>query len=94
MCDAIYTFNTQQAFKKIKYGRFSNILHLLKNGGKSGSFAAPFEQHLKSTMSRKYLRKCMTFKLVNQLKSIGAMKIFTKPYCNLCVEKCLTILKS
>ena len=35
----------------------------------------------------------MTFKVVNQIKPIRAIKIFTKPNCNLCMEKHLTILK-
>ena len=32
MCDAIYIGNTQQTFKKIMDGHFSDILRLLKNG--------------------------------------------------------------
>ena len=35
----------------------------------------------------------MTFKVVNQLNLIGAMKTFTKKYCNLCIQECLKILK-
>ena len=35
----------------------------------------------------------MTFKVVNQLNPIGAMKAFTKPDCNIYMEECLTILK-
>ena len=35
----------------------------------------------------------MTFKVLNQLNIIFAMKIFKKPNCNLCMEECLTILK-
>ena len=35
----------------------------------------------------------MTFKVVKQLNQIGAMKTFTKPDCNLCMEERLTILK-
>ena len=35
----------------------------------------------------------MTFKVVNNLILIGAMKTFTKPDCKLCMEECLTILK-
>ena len=35
----------------------------------------------------------MTFKVVKQINSIGAMKNFMKPNCNLCMEECLTILK-
>ena len=60
-------------------GHFSDILSLLKNGQKLESFAAHFEQHFKATMSRTDLRKYTTFKLVNQLNPIGAMKTITKP---------------
>ena len=45
MCDAIYIGNTQQTFKKRMDGHFSDLLCLLKNGQKSDSFAAHFEQH-------------------------------------------------
>ena len=93
MCDAIYIDNTQQPFKKRMDGRFSNILHLLKNGQKSDSFAAHFEQHFNSTTPRTDPRKYMTFKVVKQLNQIGAMKTFTKPNCKLCMEERLTILK-
>ena len=91
-CDAIYIGNTQHTFKKMD-GNFSDLLFLLKNVQKSDSFAAHFEQHFNTTMSRTYLRKYMTFKVVNQLNPIGAMKTFTKPNCNLCMEERLTILK-
>ena len=57
------------------------------------SFAAHFEQHFNAAKSRTYLRKYMMFKLVKQLNPIGAMKTFTKPNCNLCMEERLTILK-
>ena len=55
-------------------GHFFNILHLLKNG-KLDSFAAHFEQPFNSTISRTDLRKCMTFKVINHINLIGAMKI-------------------
>ena len=84
MCDAIYIGKTQQTFKKRMDGHFSDLLRLLKNGQKSDSFAAHFEQHFNTTTPRKYLRKYMTFKVVKQLNQIGAMKTFTKPNCNLC----------
>ena len=35
----------------------------------------------------------MTFKVVKQLYPIGAMKTFTKPKCNICMQERLTILK-
>ena len=64
-----------------------------KNGQKSDSFAAHFVHHFNNTTSRTDLRKCMTFKEINQLNPIGAMKIFTKPNCNLCMQERLTIMK-
>ena len=57
------------------------------------SFAAHSEQHFNTTTSRTDLRKYMTFKVVKQLSPIGAMKTFTQPNCNLCMEESLTILK-
>ena len=39
------------------------------------------------------MRKYMMFKVVNQLNQIGAMKNFTKPNCNICMQERLTILK-
>ena len=75
-------------------GHFSDLLRLLKNGQKSDSFAAHFEQHFNTTRSRTDLRKYMTFKVVKQLSLIGAMKKFTKPNFNLCMEERLTILKN
>ena len=74
-------------------GHFSDILRLLKNGQKSDSFSAHFEQHFNSTTSRTYLRKYTTFKVLKQINPIGAMKTFTKPNCNLCMEEHLTIFK-
>ena len=74
-------------------GHFYDILLLLKNGQKLDSFSAHFEQHFNSTTSRTDLRKYMMFKLLTHLNSIGAMKTFTKPNCNLCMEERLTILK-
>ena len=44
MCDAIYIGNNQQTFKKIMEGNFSDLLRLLKNGQKSDSYYAHFEQ--------------------------------------------------
>ena len=92
MCDAIYMGNTQQTFKTIIDSRFSNLLRLLKNGQKSDSFAAHFAQHFNYTKLCTYLCKYVTFKVVKQLNPIGAMKTFTKPNCNLCMEELLTIL--
>ena len=94
MCDAIYIGNNQKTFKKIMDSHLSNLLRILKNVQKSDSFAAHFEQHCDTTMSRTYLRKYMMFKVVKQLNPIGAMKTFTKPNCNLCMEERLTIFKN
>ena len=55
-------------------GHFSDLLRLLKNGQKSDSFAAHFEQHFNFTTSRTYLRKYMRFKVINKLNLIGATK--------------------
>ena len=68
----------------------SNVYSITKQ---SDSFAAHFEQHFNITMSHTDIRKYMTFKVVKQLNLIGAMKPFTKPNCNLCMEERLTILK-
>ena len=64
-------------------GNFSDLQRLLKNGKKSDSFSAHFIQNYNTTMSRTDLRKYMTFKVVKQLNSIGTMKTFAKPKCNL-----------
>ena len=61
---------------------------------KKDSFAADFKQHFNVTISRKDKRKYMTFKVVKELNSIGAMKFFMKPKFNLCMEDRLTILKN
>ena len=74
-------------------GHFSDLQCLIKNGQKSYSFAAHFVQCFNTTTSRTDLLKYMTFKVVKQLKLIGAMKTFTKPNCNLCMQELLTILK-
>ena len=75
MCDATYIGNTQQTFKIIMDGHFSDLLRLLKNGKKYESFSAHFKQHFNSTTARTDIRKYMTFKVVNQINPIGAMKI-------------------
>ena len=93
MCDASYIGNTQQKFKKIIDAHFSDLQRLLKNGQKSDSFASHFVQHFNNTTSRTDLRKCMTLKVIKQLNPIDAMKPFTKPNCNLCLQERLTILK-
>ena len=87
MRDAIYIGRTQQTFKKVMDGYFSDLLRLIKKGQKSDSFASHFEQHFNATKSHTDIRKYMTFKVVNELNPIGAMKTFTKPNCNLCMEE-------
>ena len=72
----------------------SDLLRLLKNGQKSDSFAAHFEQHFHTTTSRTDLRKYMAFKAVKQLSPADAIKTFTKPNCNICMEELLTTLKN
>ena len=42
MYEDIYLGKTQQTFKKIMDGHFSNLLRLFKNGQKSDSFDAHF----------------------------------------------------
>ena len=64
ICDAIYIDNTQQTFKKRMDCHFSDLLRLLKNGKKSDSFAAHFEQHVNVYTSRTDLCKYMAFKVV------------------------------
>ena len=93
MCEAIYIGNNQQTLNKITDGHLSDLKCLLKNGKKCDSFAAHFVQHFNNNTSHTYLRKCMTFKILKQLNPIGAMKIFTRPNCNLCMQEPLTILK-
>ena len=73
MCDAVYIGNTQQTFKKIMDGHFSDLLRLLKNGHKYDSFSDHFKQQFNSTTSRTYIRKYMAFKLVKQINPIGEM---------------------
>ena len=87
MCDSISTGITQKIFKNRVDGHFLNLLCLPKNGHKSDSNTAHFEQNFNSTMSRRDIRKNMKFKVVKQLNLIGAMKTFTKPKCNLCMEE-------
>ena len=94
MCEAINIGNTQQKLRKRMDGHFFNLLRLLKNGQKPDSYPAHFEQHCNATTSRKYLCKFTTFKVVNHLNPIGAMKIYTKPKYNLCMEEGLTIHKN
>ena len=72
---------------------FSYLLRLLKNGQKSDSFSAHSKQNFNYTMSRTYLRKYVTFKVVNQINPIGTMKTFTKLNFDLCMKERLTILK-
>ena len=73
---------------------FYDFQRLLKNGQKSDSFAAHFVQHFNTTTSHTDLSKYMKFKVVKQLNPIGAMKTFTKPNCNICMQESLTILKN
>ena len=94
MCDAIYIGNTQQTFKKIMDSHFYDLLRLIKNGQKSESFAAHSEQNFNTTTSHTYLDEYISFKVVNQLKPIGAMETFTKTKCNILMQERLTILQN
>ena len=75
-------------------GHLSDILRLLKNGKKSDSFAAHLKHPFNTTTSLTDVSKYMTFKVLNQLNTIGAMKTFTKPNRNVCIQERLTILKN
>ena len=94
LCDAVYIVNTQQTNTKITDSYFSYVQRLLKNGQKSDSFTAHFEQHFKPTTSHKDWHECMTLKLVNQINPIGVIKSFVKTNYNLCLEERLMILKN
>ena len=83
--DAIYIGNTHHKNTKITNSHSSNVQHLLKNGQKSDSFTAHFEQHFKLTKSRTYLRECMMFKVVNHISPIVAIKPFLKTNYNICL---------
>ena len=75
-------------------GHLYDLIGLFKKRQKSDPFAAHSEQPFNSTMSRIYQCKYTTFKLVKQINLIGAMKTFTKPNCNLCMEERLTTIKN
>ena len=75
-------------------GHFSDLQYLLKNVQKSESFAAHLVQKFTNKTLHMDLSKCMTFSILDQLNLIGAMKIYTKPICNLCMQARLTILKN
>ena len=64
-----------------------------KNGQKPDFFVDNFKQHFKYITSHTDLRKCMTFKVAKQINAIGAMKSFTKPDCNICMEERLNTQK-
>ena len=93
MDEAIYIGNTHNTFKKRTNGHFSNIPPLLKNGQNPDSFAAHFEQQFNSTTSCTGLHKYIEFKVLQKINPICAMKKFTKPNCNLCMEERLMIPK-
>ena len=72
---------------------FSDFLRLLKNGKKPDSFADHFGQQFNFTTSHTDISNYMKFKVITQLNLIGAMKIFTKPNCNLCMGERLSTPK-
>ena len=89
---AIYIGNTQQCQRK-EWMFISLISKFCYNWHKSDSFSAHYGQHFKSTMSLTDLHKYMAFKLFIQINPIGSMRSFMKPYCNLCMEELLSIIK-
>ena len=93
VCDATYIDKLQQTFKNEQtvISPISSVLS--RNGQKLDSFAAHFEQHFHASLQPADLRKFRTFKVVKQLNLIRAMKTFTKPNCNICMEERLTFLK-
>ena len=94
MCDSICIVNSLHTSKKRMGDHLSDVQCLLKNGQKSDSFAAYFEQHFKSTTSFIYLCMYMEFMVVKQLNLIGSMKPFMEPNCNICMEERLMVLKN
>ena len=72
----------------------SPIFYVYSKMDKTRYISAHFEQHFNGTTPSTYIRKCMAFKVVNQINPVGAMKNFTKPNCNLCMEERLTILNN
>ena len=78
MFEPIYIGNTQHTSKKIIDSHLYYLLRLLKNGQRPNSFDAHLEQHFTSATSRTEIRKYMTFKVLNDIKPIGAKKKITK----------------
>ena len=74
----IYIGNTQQTFKKLMAGHFSDIQHMVKNGQKPDSFAAHQEKHFKYAIARNYLLNCTMLKVFNQINTIRGLKLFTE----------------
>ena len=93
MREAISMGNTQKKSKKRMDGHFFDLLRLLKKRQKQDSFSAQFKQHFNYTTSHTDLRKCMKFKVVKQINTIGAMEKFKKFNCNSCMKERLNSLK-
>ena len=71
MFDAIIIGKTKQKLKKRMNGNFSDVKYIIKNGQKSDSFTAHYEQYFKSTTPRTDLCKFMEFRVVKNINSIG-----------------------
>ena len=63
-CDFIDIGNPQQTFKEKLEGHLSYAQHIIKNGQKSDSSAAYYEQHFKYYTLRNDICTCITFKVV------------------------------
>ena len=69
----IYIGNTQQKFKKIMDGHFSDVQFILKNGTMY-SFSSHYKLHFKPNMPCTDLHKYIKFKVVKHINPILAMK--------------------
>ena len=70
---------------------FLDFQWMIRNGQKSDSFAAHYEQQFKYTMLCNDQRNHMMSRVVHQINPFGSTIWFTKPDCHLCMEERLTI---
>ena len=94
MCGNIYIGHTQQSFKKIMHGHFSDLQRLLRNGQRSDSFASHLVHQFNNTTPHMDICTYMKFKVIMELNRIGMIKTFTKYDFNVCMQARLTILKN
>ena len=79
MCDAIYIGNTQQTFKKIMDGHFSDLQSLLKNGKKKlDSFAAHFVNVFIAPIGFSYFTTLNVIYLHRSVRDVVVLKCCTK----------------